>query len=548
MNPVIANVTGFPLRIAAADDLSLIRSFLRQAEYDDATLCRLLGLVNMSAFGRVDWDKVQLETFPPALRWCLGVFARGLPTEARLAGEICGEKLLHALLAAGLLRPSKNSGSALVCPVWLYPVESFVVASDRGNDPDGGPFTPATDVVFPAIYAGTLRFLQLLPEIHGGDALDLCGGSGIGALHLSRTARVSITADLAERSAMFAEFNARLNGVAIESVCGDLYDPVRGRQFDLISAHPPFVPATGETMVYRDGGETGESVTHRIIEGLADHLRPGGTAVVLCVACDWERKTFEQRAREWLGAAGDEFEIVFGLEKVMSVGEVVESIRKRGQQIGDEEARQLEARLRQAGTRQFVYGALYVRRHAQRVPEAPARVNLAMEGRAADFERLLAWRQFCRQPDFSGWLAKSRPRLAAELGLTARHVVQDGELVPVEFVFSIAKGFVAALRPDTWVVPMVARLNGKNSVQEVFEAARGADELPAGFTLEAFLGLVQRMFETGFARGLVVARASTPARRGRRRGVRVRELRELTRNSLNHRWTQMDADAGQQDH
>jgi SAM-dependent methyltransferase len=494
---VIANITSFPLRMAEADDLSPIRSFFRDAGYDDATLCRVLGLVNMSAFGRVDWDKIELEKFPPALRWCLSVFARGLPTETRLAGEICGEALLNALLTTGLLRPAKNPLSALVCPVWLYPVESFVVASDRGNDPDGGTFTPAADVVFPAIYAGTLRFLQLLPEVHGGDALDLCGGSGIGALHLSGTARVSITADLAERSAQFAEFNARLNGVGVESVCGDLYDPVRGRQFDLISAHPPFVPATKQTMVYRDGGETGESVTRRIIEGLPDHLRPGGTAVVLCVACDWEQKTFEQRAREWLGATGDEFDLLFGLEKVLSVEEIVESIRKRGEQIGEEEAQQLHARLRQAGTRQFVYGALFVRRYAQRVTEAPARVNLTLEGRAQDFERLLDWRHFCRQPAFSDWLASSRPRLAAELGLTARHVVQDGELVPAEFVFSIAKGFVAALRPDPWVVPLVARLNGGKSVQEVFEAARSADELPAGFTVEAFLGLVQRMIELG---------------------------------------------------
>ena len=90
--------------------------------------------------------------------------------------------------------------------------------------------------------------------------------------------------------------------------------------------------------------------------------------------------------------------------------------------------------------------------------------------------------------------------------MTARHVVQDGELVPAEFVFSVERGFQAALRPDAWVVPLVARLEGSRSVQEVFEAARTANELPDGFKLEAFLDLVRKMIERGFLE-LEVARS-----------------------------------------
>src|SRR5262249_6287171 len=163
--------------------------------------------------------------------------------------------------------------------------------------------------VFPAIYPGTLRFLRLLPDVHGGDALDLCGGTGIGALRLSRTAQVAVTADLTQRSAFFAGFNARLNGARVTSLCGDLYSPVHGRRLAVITAHPPFVPAIGDTMVYRDGGPTGEEVTRRVVEGLPSHLLPGGDCVILCVARDTEDQTFEQRASDWLGDTKDEFEI-----------------------------------------------------------------------------------------------------------------------------------------------------------------------------------------------------------------------------------------------
>ena len=492
---MIAVPADCPLRLGTSDEFAVIRNFFRQAEFEDANLCRVLGVGGMHDFGGVRWMEIKLELLPAPLAWCIQFFARGLPVDEEKTRIICGEKVFAALHAVGLLRFAKRNPADVVCPVWVYPADGFVMVSDRREDPEGDPFTPPADVVFPAIYPGTLRFLRLLPEARDGDALDLCGGSGIGALHCSRSAGYSATADITARSAFFAKFNARLNGIDIGNFCGDLYDAVADRQFDLISAHPPFVPTTGQAMVYRDGGETGEAVTRRIVEGLPPHLRVGGTAVVLCVACDIDNKTFEQRASEWLGEARAEFDVVFGLEKILPVEDVVESMRNRGQQIGEEVARELYARLRSAGTRQFVYGALFIRRHAERIAAEPVRVQLTSTGGAADFERLLSWRHRCRQPGFSGWLAESRPRLAPRLLLTARHVVQDGDLVPAEFVFSIEAGFASALKPDAWVVPLVARLNGKKTVCEVFEEALHADELPAGFTLEAFKGLVQRMID-----------------------------------------------------
>ena len=98
--------------------------------------------------------------------------------------------------------------------MWLYPVDGFLVISDRHDDPHGRAVAFADDAVFPAMDAGTLRFLKLLPDARGGAALDLCGGCCIGALHLSRTTRDTVTADLTERSAFFADFNSRLNAQA----------------------------------------------------------------------------------------------------------------------------------------------------------------------------------------------------------------------------------------------------------------------------------------------------------------------------------------------
>jgi hypothetical protein len=196
------------------------------------------------------------------------------------------------------------------------------------------------------------------------------------------------------------------------------------------------------------------------------------------VARDTEQQTFEQRAFEWLGAARDEFDVIFGLEKVLSVQEVVDSMRKRGQNFGSEQAAELIERLRSFATKQFVYGALMFRRNSSGINQQPVRVYMTPAAVAKDFQRLLAWRAHCRQPGLQSWLAGARPRLAPQLELSARHVVKNGELIPAEFVFSIEEGFQAALRPDGWIVPLVARMDGKRSVTEIFVEARKDNEVP----------------------------------------------------------------------
>jgi methylase of polypeptide subunit release factors len=492
--PTIASSPCFPLCLGAQEDFARVREYFRDAAFEQQTLCRLLTITDMSDLGRVAWDKVPFDSISAPLRWCIQIFARGLLASEEESRAICGSAFA-SFEELGLLRRSEKHPDKVLCPVWIYPVADFIIASDRCSDPEGDTFTPAEDVVFPAIYQGTLRFLRLLPEVRGGEALDICGGTGIGALCLSKSARRSATADLTERSALFAEFNARLNAMDVESLCGDLFEPAGQRMFDVISAHPPFVPASGQHMVYRDGGETGEQITRRIIEALGQHLRPGGVCVILCVACDTTDKPFEQRACEWLGEWRKEFDVVFGLEKILSLEEVVGSLRKRGQQMSEDGARELLARLRSFSTSQFVYGALVLRRYANPSESKPFRIHMTPDATAGDFERLLAWRQQCGRPDFVSWLLASRPRLAPQVQLTVRHAVKDGSLMPVEFMFSIAAGFESALRPDAWLVPLVARLEGQKSVGQVFQEACAADELPAGFSVEAFSHLVRLMIE-----------------------------------------------------
>jgi SAM-dependent methyltransferase len=489
----------YPLRIGQPDDFARSREFLERIGFDAATLCAALGIARISDVDKVNWNEVKLGHVPPPLHWAIALFVRGVAATVAGSQAICGEETLAAFMALGLLRPAKRDPSLLVSPIWLYPADGFALVSDRRDDPDGEPFSPTDDVVFPAIYDGTLRFLQMLPDVGGGEALDLCGGCGVGALHLARSAKRAVTADVTARAAFFAKFNALLNGAAVESLSGDLYAPVQGRQFDLISAHPPFVPTFGKSMVFRDGGDTGEDITRRTIEGLPAHLRPGGTCVIVCTARDTEEGKFHQRVRSWLGAAGADFDVVLGWEKILSVEEAVEGLRTRLLAEGGEDAPQrLTERLHEAGTRQFVHGALFVRRCDGPITTPPLSIRATPAATAADFVRLLAWRQRSRQPSFSEWLSRSRPVLAAQLELKTRHQVQEGKLTAADHLFSIASAFESALRPDAFVIAAIKRFDGRHSVAEVFGAAERAGEFPAGFPMEAFLDLIRLMIEQGF--------------------------------------------------
>lgn len=484
------------LRIGDEADFETVRSTLAGVSFDGATLCRLLGMDDMSDLGQVDWN-VRTGCLDMRLRTFVEFLVRGQVFAERVLLQAISEPVVQAFKALGLSRSLSRDPSRCYCPVWLYPADGFLIVSDRHDNPEVDGFTPPADVVFPAIYAGTLRFLKLLPDARNGDALDLCGGTGIAAFQLARTARTAATSDLTRRSAHFAAFNARLNKLPVESLCGDLYQPAGDRQFDVITAHPPFVPATGSNMVYRDAGETGEDVTRRIIAGLPRHLRPGGRCVVLCAVRDTNEQGIETRAREWLGEAGGEFDVVFALEKVLTVDEVVESLRKRGQNLTDEAARQLRERLLAAETRRFVYGALLIDRFSEGVRLKPGRVRMLPQTTFVDFDQLRRIRRARNQAGFDEWLADQKPRLAAGLELKARHVVRDGELVPAEFIFSVEGLLPTALRTDGFVIPLIGRLTGQFTVREVYDYAAEHREFPEGFPLDAYVNLVGSMIEEG---------------------------------------------------
>jgi release factor glutamine methyltransferase len=123
-------------------------------------------------------------------------------------------------------------------------------------------------------------------ELAGAEALDLCTGTGILGLTAARLGARATAIDLSRRAVLNARLNARLNGLELEVLRGDLFEPVRGRRFDLIVSNPPYIPAPpgdaprGEARAW-DAGPDGREFLDRICDAAPGHLKPGGRVLLV---------------------------------------------------------------------------------------------------------------------------------------------------------------------------------------------------------------------------------------------------------------------------
>lgn len=119
------------------------------------------------------------------------------------------------------------------------------------------------------------------------DVLDICTGSGCIGLHLAKhNARVCL-GDISDDALDVARWNAAALGLTVETVKSDLFEAFKGRQFDIITANPPYIPSSviptldinvraWEPLSALDGGEHGWELPDKIVAAYDEFLKPGG--------------------------------------------------------------------------------------------------------------------------------------------------------------------------------------------------------------------------------------------------------------------------------
>ncbi len=145
-----------------------------------------------------------------------------------------------------------------------------------------GVFRPISDTW---MLADALRAQGLGP---GSAVLDLCTGSGAIAVTGALAGAGDVTAvDVSRRAVLCAWLNARLNGVRVRAVRGDLFAAVGAKRFDVVVSNPPYVPASTDELPTRgperawDAGRDGRVLLDRICADVPAHLKPGGTVLLI---------------------------------------------------------------------------------------------------------------------------------------------------------------------------------------------------------------------------------------------------------------------------
>jgi release factor glutamine methyltransferase len=160
-------------------------------------------------------------------------------------------------------------------------------------------FCVTPDVLIPRQDTETLLQWAEQRAPMGARVLDVCTGSGCVAIALKRRRPdLSVSAcDISEAAMEVAAQNVKALQANVELACGDLFDPFRERQFELIVSNPPYIRqreidvlqprvAGFEPRLALDGGVDGLDVLRRLA-----HFAPAclGTGGALGMEVGWDQ-------------------------------------------------------------------------------------------------------------------------------------------------------------------------------------------------------------------------------------------------------------------
>lgn len=255
----------------------------------------VLGAISNSFIRRGPKDRLDL------LIW---LFLLNEPVQTTTLKCLFSDGDLNALAAMNLIRLDRD---VAVCDLAIFECAGLFFATDaRVKRPSG-----VNDVM--PLHPDSFDLVGSVSRKPVESTLDLCTGSGVHALVAARHSKHVVATDINPRALHFAEFNAWLNGITnIEFQQGDLFRAVEDSAFDLILSNPPYIPDTDSSPGDNRscGGQHGDVLWSRILQGLDKHLRPGGLCQMIHMIVQFGDERPEDKIRALLGPLTDSCNII----------------------------------------------------------------------------------------------------------------------------------------------------------------------------------------------------------------------------------------------
>lgn len=480
----------------APEALLKLRELLEAADFTEAGICGRLGLGDIYAFQPAGPARREPHDLLDLL---IVLFLDGMAVDGATVERFVPPSTRTAL--EGLEVVARLDDGRWHATVVLYPTGPLHIVSDSPVDPLTGESRELPeDAVYPAVTKAARHFVTSLPPSPRGRVLELCSGTGIGALLAARSADHAWAVDITERSTRFAAFNAALNGLDnVTALQGDLYEPVAEMRFDTIVAHPPYMPSDEVREIYRDGGIDGEEVTRRILAGVGRHLAPGGRLHCTCMLTDRDGVELEDRIRGMLGPDPDDFDLLLMPMHSTDPRKAIfdEAVRGRATL---EQSRRRDAVYRELGVRELVYGSLVVQR---RTGDRPVRTLRRPRG-AATTGTAIAWLLDWELDDEGRFapeaVADATPSVPGHVEARSDLVLEDDGWRPAEMTLRTNWPFPASVRCAPWVFELLARCDSRRTVRDLLDSLRRdgllSDSAPEAGLLEMVRSLVSAGFLT----------------------------------------------------
>lgn len=467
----------FPIRLGTDAEFAALRDALTACDYTEAAICARFGVKKVSDLRVEEASAEGSSSDPVRLLARLLIGCSEIPlTNAVPVGP---------LEALGVVRIESDK---IVSTVMLYPIRGLFIVSDRAQP-------TFEDVVYPANIPNTEMFLDYVPTGPCEEYLDLCAGSGVAALEAARNgARHTWAFDITARSTHFAEFNRRLNAIPnMTAAQGDLYDPAEGHTFDRIVAHPPYLPVFRPRFVFDSGGQDGEQIVRRIIEGLPSHLRPGGIFFALTMGSDREQP-FERRMREWLGESSGDFDVALIVKATASPDEyAADAVIKHRGTVEDIEAwREL---FRGWGVHCLPYGLVYIQRRATDRPVFTVRRTAGPGTGVAECGWLMSWAAAAYD---ARRILATRPRACEGITLRTGHRFVDGRWSAESCLLETDYPFLATMQTESLTANLLTLADGSRTTVDLLKELQSQDALPASVQPPDFARVIAALISSGF--------------------------------------------------
>jgi SAM-dependent methyltransferase len=488
-------------RLGSEEEFAALRKLLEDCDYSYEGICRRVNVDELSKYRSAPVRELIGKLLDHPIDGLIRLFYDCVYVREDELARVLPADGLQTLKRLDLVAPDPDLPGLVFGTAAILLNGRILTVCDRGNAPNGSKCALPPDVVYPAIFENTREFVDRLPSTPCEAMLDIGTGTGIAAMRSAPYAGHVWATDISGRCRQFAEFNRRLAGLENMTVVeGDMYAPVEGLTFDRIVTHPPYIPAKQTGLIFRDGGEDGEQIIRRAVEGLPRHLRPGGKFYALLMATDREGEDFEQRIRKWLGAEQPSFDVVLVSDWLHTPAELLSEKATKGKTVNDEEWRFRQAMWETTRTQYVFYGWILIRRHEGGRPAATGRARGGEGFTGRGMEWLLEWESAVRAKDAVTMLLECRPTISPFCELHIVHRVTDGRFAGEEYTLEAKRPFEGKVRCHGWLAQIVAQCDGVKTWRDHFAWAQEAGIAGSGDTAEEFAQVLRPLMSMGLLR------------------------------------------------